>query len=339
MISIHLSPIRKLIKLNFQSDISTYADSLKDDMLHMLNHKDAQLPWQQDYIMEIIALHQKLILASPSDIETYIKRFDKIHPAKKVKLKTNIKFREALLSAMGYSARRKDFYPTYFQKIGIRTCVYCNSQFALSVEADNFDKKRKRTTKVEAKFQVDHFMSKSQYPCFSISLFNLYPVCATCNNIKSTLEVNFSLYNEDDKKANTSRYVFSLEPGCVATYLSNGFKADSLKLIFTDPDKPHNEKFGDRSISDTFDIKGIYDTQIDIIEELVQKRRIYNTSYREILVKSFPDLFNHSSLSERTLLGNYHLPDDIHKRPMAKFMQDIDSHLKGLIDPDTGLAY
>ena len=339
MISVHMSPILKLILQHFKSNISTYTEDLRTNMQILLKHRDVQSQWQQDYINEIIKVSKQLILASPSAIKSYKKRFDDICPADKVEIQKNAKFREALLNAMRYSDRRKDFYPGYFQKIGIRACVYCNSQFALTVEADSFDKKRRRTTKVEAKFQVDHFIRKSQYPCFSISLFNLYPVCATCNNVKSTLDVNFSLYNEDDTKANNSRYEFSLEKGCVASYLSNGFQSATLKLIFTDPDKPHTDQLGDRSISDTFDIKGIYDTQLDIIEELIQKRRIYNTSYRETLVKSFPDLFNHSSLSERTLLGNYHLPEDMHKRPMAKFMQDIDRYLKIAIDPDTGLPY
>lgn len=335
MISIHVSPIINMQKESFKDDLVGYADQLKEKLVYFLFHKTVKELWQVKYINQMIYVSKEIITARPSELLAWRITFDQICDSKIVEADIYMSFRSALLYRMGYSDRRSDFYPSYFQKMGIRSCVYCNSQFALVVDCKKFAKgKRDPETLAEAKFQLDHFLAKSQYPCFSISLFNLYPVCATCNNIKGGLEVNFQLYNEEDNKINVSKYQFSLKNGCVADYLTNNFSTETLEIIFEDPDKPDQLRYGDKSISDTFDIKGIYDTQIDIVEELIHRRRIYNTSYRETLVKSFPDLFNHSSLSERTLLGNYHLPEDIHKRPMAKFMQDIDNHLKGIIDTE-----
>lgn len=334
MISVHVAPISKLIQEEFSVQISDYVEKLKRNLISFLFDPSILLEWQVIYINKILDISSEIITAKPSKLDEFRDQFDKIVDSEFIASDKNKEFRKALLGKMEYEKRRSDFYPGYFQKLGIRACVYCNSQFALVVDCEEFDKrgKRKPTALVEAKFQLDHYWAKSQYPCFSLSLFNLNPVCATCNNIKGGLEVNFKLYNEDDNRLNKSNYEFSLENGCVADYLTSNFNKEKLKITFEDPDKPDPLLLGNNSLNDTFDITGIYNTQVDVVEEIIQRRRIYNSSYRNTLVKSFPDIFNHSNLSDRTLLGNYHLAEDIHKRPMAKFMQDIDKHVKSVFE-------
>lgn len=334
MISVHVTPILKLIQDEFNVQISGYAERLKHRLISFLFDASVNHEWQVEYVNRIIDISSEIITAKPSKLNEFRALFNKIPNVDSIGADKNKEFRKTLLDKMEYEKRRSDFYPGYFQKLGIRACVYCNSQFALVVDCEEFDKdgKRKPTTAIEAKFQVDHFLAKSDYPCFSISLFNLNPVCATCNNIKGGLEVNFKLYNEDDNRLNKSNYEFSLENGCVADYLTSNFNKEKLKITFEDPDKPDPLLLGNNSLNDTFDITGIYNTQVDVVEEIIQRRRIYNSSYRNTLVKSFPDIFNHSNLSDRTLLGNYHLAEDIHKRPMAKFMQDIDKHVKSVLE-------
>ena len=72
-----------------------------------------------------------------------------------------------------------------------------------------------------------------------------------------------------------------------------------------------------------FSITGIYNTQKDIVAELIQKKEIYTESYKQHLAKQFKDLFKDESIINRLIIGNYDTVEDIHKRPMAKFTQDI----------------
>ena len=65
-----------------------------------------------------------------------------------------------------------------------------------------------------------------------------------------------------------------------------------------------------------------------MVEELIIKARIYNAPYKKVLIDAFPKLFTNASLSNRILIGNYTEPENIHKRPMAKFTQDIAKQLK-----------
>jgi hypothetical protein len=64
------------------------------------------------------------------------------------------------------------------------------------------------------------------------------------------------------------------------------------------------------------------------VEELILKAKIYTKTYKKALLKSFPKLLTSVNLSNRLILGNYIDSNEIHKRPMAKFMQDIAQQLK-----------
>ena len=129
----------------------------------------------------------------------------------------------------------------------------------------------------------------------------------------------FNLYSDS---VDSSVYSFSLDKFSKAKYLLSKDLND-LKILFNDPDKEYTDQECLGSFEDTFHISGIYNTQKDIAEEIVLKSLIYNKAYKKQLKGSFPDVFSDASLSNRIILGNYTEPEEIHKRPMSKFMQDI----------------
>ena len=163
-------------------------------------------------------------------------------------------------------------------------------------------------------------MPKSEYPCFSISFFNLLPVCGPCNGKKSANAVDFKVYSDDFKDLKSSPFQFQLKKKSIVSYRVNGVQ-DKLEIEFLDP--------LDKGFNKSFDIKGIYDTQKDLAEELVLKSLIYNENYLRSLQKSFKKLYpDKIPMVERLLVGNYTKTKDIHKRPMSKFTQDIAKQLK-----------
>ena len=200
----------------------------------------------------------------------------------------------------------------YFEKIEIKSCVYCNSQLALTVRKVNGIKC--------AKFQVDHYYSKSEFPVFSISFYNLYPVCGPCNNSKSSNKVKFNLYSDSYNDFKTSKFKFEIDKKSILKYRVNGIDSELL-IKFHEPTNANFKR--------TFAIEGIYETQKDIAEELVLKSMIYNKSYTDSLRIGLEKLYKDKApMLERLLVGNYTEENDIHKRPMAKFTQDLAKQLK-----------
>lgn len=224
-----------------------------------------------------------------------------------------------ILLKLGYKGLRNSFYPKYFKEIGIKACVYCNSQ--LTISATKNAKKE-----FSAKFDVDHYHSKDDYPFLSISLFNLYPACASCNRLKSTNPIEFELYSDDVSKIKKSNYKFKLDSNAKAKYLTTKDSND-IEFSFIEP----SYALGVKKFNEVFHIQGIYQTQVDLIEELIIKSQIYNSSYLKTLKDNFSKLNLHPELFKRTLVGNYTEDKDIHKRPMSKLVMDIARELELLI--------
>lgn len=216
-------------------------------------------------------------------------------------------FKDEILGALNYKGLRGSFFPTCFRELDIKACVYCNSQLTLSVEKEN--------GKISAKFQLDHYYPKDKYPYLSIAFFNLYPVCASCNLSKSNDPINFVLYDD----SLIDEFKFEIDKDSVVRFLLNR-DIKELKIKFQ----------GDSLFEKMFSIDAIYDTQKDIAEEIIIKHLIYNESYRNNMKDKFRNNRISDSLINRYILGNYVEKNEIHKRPMSKFMQDIGKDI-GLI--------
>lgn len=279
---------------------------------------------EKDYINELKNIGKKLIVGTPVEIEQKKILLDELYIFKKkftddaaglAEKERQIKFKNSILAALAYETRRSDFYPKYFRDLGIKACVYCNSQLCVTVEDHNGN--------LVAKFQVDHYLPKSEYPCFSVSLFNLYPVCSSCNNKKGAKNLTFLLY-DNAALAQATHYSFELKDkdDTVAEYLTNR-DAKIISVGFKEPPAPVGESF-----NEVFAISGIYDTQIDIVEELILKSHIYSGVYRELIEDYMVDIYGSKDVLDRLIMGTYVEERDIHKRPMAKFTQDIARQLK-----------
>jgi hypothetical protein len=250
-------------------------------------------------------------------VKNLIGEIPESHFKKKIKDKV-VYLKDLINNTLNYKKKRDSFYPKYFQKIGIKSCIYCNSQLTLTIEK-TIHLKTKVNNIFIAKFQVDHFYPKDKYPYLSISLYNLYPTCASCNNAKKVTEVNFKLYQDN---VLPSKYKFKLDIKSKAKFLTSR-NVNDIEFNFLDPEKPDKKVVVKGSFEDTFQINGIYKTQKDVAEEIILKSQIYNKAYKKKLMNSFPHIFSNTNLGNRIILGNYCEREDIHKRPLAKFMQDI----------------
>ncbi|MCX6317724.1 MAG: hypothetical protein NTW29_10560 [Bacteroidetes bacterium] len=320
MRTIPFSKVDREIKKHDQA-IQKYKADLKQKLQLLVNKGSLKGP-DIMYVKELLKVANNIITAKPATLATYEKKFRRIISPETMKTKAKQKFRTLLINTLGYSERRKDFYPHYFKDIGIGACIYCNSMLTVTVEKII---RKKRKTGAQARFQVDHYLPKSEYPCFSISLYNLYPTCASCNNSKGSHKVQFQLYAEDARIKNSGFY-FELNMVSVGVYL---LYRDS-GLIDFEFIEPKIAGKNVKSFNEVFAVEGIYKTQKGIAEELILKAEVYTPAYKKLLAGSFPKIFTSASITDRLIIGNYTSESDLHKRPMAKFMIDIAIQL-GLI--------
>lgn len=271
-----------------------------------------------------------LIIASPSTFGSYIREFERIIPTDKIaeqKVKisetdtrtglTEIKeraFYPLIIDAMKYKYVQSVIYPDFITQLGIRTCVYCNAQYAFSVAGKNG----------YHNYELDHHMPKSKYPYLCTTFMNLQPSCSTCNRKKSDTEPLpdeelFQLFvNESDIKE-LSPVHFELDHASVAYYLTKSPDIKKLKINFSCPANPKLEK----GFNQFFKISTLYQAHTDVAEELIWKSRIYNQVIIDDYKRIFKKLGFRDSDFARFILGNYELTTEIHKRPLSKMTQDI----------------
>ena len=303
-------------------------DELKNDKSALSKAKDAIDAYQPlnkeegDALLEIKADFKAFLLKTPTDHKTLVEKWDNISSqlfsfkATSGHLKKT-PFCERILDALNYEHFREEYAAKIAEKIKLKACPYCNA--ALTIVAT------KESGKQNARFQLDHYFPKSKYPLLSISFFNLIPSCGNCNNTKSSkpvkLGLDFHLYANETP---IEGFKFRLQKHSIAKYRVTDI-IDDIEIEFVsgvDGDKIktyHHNK--------SFDIKGIYDTQKDIIQELFWKEKAYppeKINELSNLLKLPP------SVIKRMVIGNYIDKEDIHKRPLAKFEQDIARQL-GLI--------
>lgn len=278
---------------------------------------------QIEYLKKLEDEIRPLMFCDQKTLFEKVKEFDEILSDidRKNKIEGFPIFKNRLLTILGYKELRSNsnensnpLFVDIFRELGIKSCVYCNSQLTITTKDEN--------GKSIAKFQLDHYIDKASYPCFAISFFNLYPVCASCNNKKGNKEIGFQLYSENEHDLEASPFQFEIKRASLAKYrISRDYS--KLEVLFNDQGSGLNEHMN---------VQDIYATQKDLAEEIIVKAEIYNISYGNSLKKSFTKLYGSGGLKNldfnRFIVGNYTDPKDIHKRPMSKFTQDIARQLK-----------
>ncbi len=277
------------------------------------------------YLDLLIINYNHLLNADPDQIKLFINDFNSILLPNEIS-KITIGSRkpkyiwDEIFKATRYDYVRQIVYPQISTKIGIRACVYCNAAIALSHERVFIDFK-KRKTDIVTRFELDHFYPKSEYPFLSVGFFNLYPVCGSCNKLKSDKPALFELYTSD--KSDLDVFYFEIERTSLARFLVD-FDHNELNIRLDSSSKAVKENH-----QNLFGVEGLYNTQKDICSEIIIRALAYPKKYRAVLISKYPKLRLNPELVDRVIAGNYLKPEDTHKRPMVKLHSDIWEQLNG----------
>jgi hypothetical protein len=301
---------------------SSFLDKNKEKIQASLSDLIEKYTGAQGYLEKLYEDIDGIVISNPTEISSLIDEFNELLTYEDFEDGFHKDVTEALL--FDKIKKNKGFLKLY-QTLNIKSCVYCNALLSVVVDVEYYKTRREGRYEVgdvkkrKAYFDVDHAYPKSKYPFLAISFFNLYPSCANCNRRKSNNETEFKLFIENGD--NIDNYEFLLTKESKDKYLVS---KDYSVLDFEFHRKDGNEN----NHNSEFLIDKIYQTQKDIIEELAIKSELYSESYKNELTKSFSSLFSDTSIINRLLIGNYDKPEDIHKRPLSKFTQDIAKDLK-----------
>lgn len=284
-----------------------------------------------NYIAYIEAIENNLDtlpVLRPSEFDAQIGVFEKLIPRNEINLpikfgrKVRNSFAGMIVNALCYTAIRDTVAPRFFKALNIRSCVYCNANYAIA-DANG-----------KAYYDLDHWKPKAIYPYLSASFFNFQPSCPSCNRRKSGKDndikkgaVFFHIW--DETGAPSENLQFELSRLSLVKYLVF-HDAEDLSVSIQDTSGTSYGKALCHTAKATFHINDRYHEHNDYLEEIVWKSQVYNPNGLNALEQVLGDTLPKYVDPLRFILGNYIAPEDTHKRPLSKLTRDIAKQL-GLI--------
>lgn len=292
-----------------------------------------------DYVKAIYDNYDGLNALLPSEYDNGIGQFVdgiltgyKINDIRvKLRKKRCMPFFELIVDAMRYDKVQKDIMPKYIREVGIKTCVYCNAQFATtaSLQDIKYAKKGKYTVKTikVACYELDHNQPKSKYPYLCTNFYNLQPSCGSCNRRKNDGDLDFSLYYEIGDTRNKPVH-FVMNPADVIRFrTTNNGKGIKPYLCNEGTDIPpvvSDKTTMAGKLNDMFGIQGVYEEHEDIVEEILWKHKIYSKGFMTAMENQIKTLGIAGFDMKRFVLGGYYdKEEDFLKRPLSIMKNDL----------------
>ena len=279
-----------------------------------------------DYIEKIRQDYETLLTVHPKAFNRVIGEFEVIIPKEEVdriKLKNTAAnkiefFYEIIVRCMRYPHIQSKVFPEYVRRMGIKTCVYCNAQYAITTEGEG----------MESLYELDHCLPKSKYPYLSANFFNLQPCCGPCNRRKLANDMMhgdyFATIWREEGDEEKDYFFFHLKDESVAKYLTDYRRADIDVELRVMEDAPEDVKSLYQDYCNYFRINGLYGEHKDVAEELMWKKYTYNKALVQSLKDAFGSKANITELDVKRLVMGYYMDEnDVYKRPLSKMVQDV----------------
>lgn len=274
---------------------------------------------QEDLLNRIIRVLPRILVMSPRRMQWYSQAvWKKYHHVLVEKPKKKLRatpFGQELLEAFNYEGYRNNKLVELAAWLNVKTCPYCNMSYTLYSEIVKPNNKRVYNSDRIARFQFDHFLSKRHFPMLSMSLYNLIPCCPICNQGKSehNLPWRFHPYLSDIQ----SLFHFEVKRPLQGFYGARFPDYVPVVLKWS----PMVSKKESDDYEGTFHLSLLYNRHGDVVQEVFDKviiQRYYQDSANFPFLKTLEP-----SYLVRLWFDDYMTSEEIHKRPLSKFKQDV----------------
>lgn len=233
-------------------------------------------------------------------------------------------FSDKLLDAFNYSQFRNAKLNRLAVVVNVKTCLYCNQQYTIAIGKNPNENGNINLVGSDAFLQFDHFFGKSKYPILSMSLYNLIPSCPFCNQKKSANHISLRLHPYVNDLSSMFRFRIKSQTAFISP------KFNDLDLLDVEIDTREELV---KEFVESLDLRKRYARHLDVVQEL--EIALYMAPYYNGNFEDINQIFNNGNNSNATSLkalhrhikGFYTDPDDINKRPLTKFSQDIYTQL------------
>lgn len=299
--------------------------SVRDVLLELFGYQDFVKKTSADCIIDSVKKHYRKEKYDNSiyvHIATKLKKYGIIYACGENVSRNDANKRinaclENNLMKMNYAnslMRKTNVWTPYTFAFLSRTdvCPYCNRQFITPLILESG----------RMRADIDHFLAKSQYPYFSMSLYNMIPCCKTCNSsLKHNKKFHFyDLHPYRDNIGDFFSYVIDYDGD-----LSN----IRIKLISQDNIKIHR-------FLKVFPLDALAQYHSSIGKEFLQKKIYYSDQYLESILESKLSLYSSKAELKAAIIGYVPEKKDINHNVLGKLKRDLAENV-GIIPNENDL--
>lgn len=199
--------------------------------------------------------------------------------------------------------------------IGIEVCPYCGRNYISKYSKDNSDNFDSTDG------ELDHFYSKTKYPLFKLSLFNLIPSCKSCNHIKSNSDEKYFLNPYFESFGDDATFKLDFNYNVESKTIYNNYQA---KVIL---DIKATSKNGDKikNYNKKLHLTETYNSHQHTINKLIIDSSIYSNKMIKLYTK-YCKSYNENMTEEdvKAKFFDYSIDDKNDSLiSMSKFKRDI----------------
>lgn len=209
-----------------------------------------------------------------------------------------------------YSMMSQETRHELFRKMDVPVCPYCNRQYIHTVSLAG---------KKPYLGDLDHFYPQSYYPLFSLSLWNLIPVCKPCNQ----------LFKRQYNRKLLSPQEAGFDDDCILEITAHeaaallGYK-DSFTLHWKiSPLAPAEKADKIRQNLQLFHLDDVYQYHKPHIQRILQKRYLHSGSYSKKLSRMLDKIPLSEEEKNRLVYGTSLDKNQFHKELLGKMTYDI----------------
>ncbi len=187
----------------------------------------------------------------------------------------------------------------YIKKINVITCPYCGQSYISFVQKRNGD--------IILEGDLDHYYPKSKYWYLTLNLYNLIPICKTCN----------STYKGDNDSHVINPYIESIDDKITFEFknIDNYILRNEDVIVNIKKKEPNNINLTNHI--EILELKNRYEFYQNIIKSIIKKRHKYNDNYLEQIAKLTK---YDKKIIETNIIKQDILSDD---EPFLKFKIDL----------------
>lgn len=300
--------------LSAHPDIIQYHyEALKVNVLKKVDGSSLSTPQKQ-----FIKIHLYNILTGTPDV---LLKLQKEYDAIKNKKNASNEVLKKIINYESFSSKSRSYCAYVLaEKLSIRTCLYCNRQYTLTII-----KNKDQITRPE----FDHFFSQSKHRLLALSIFNLIPSCHICNStLKGITEFNLSKNFHPYVHDLTNHYKYTFVPYEVASVLGSNSKL-KIKIEVEVGANPESSRISNSK--DVFKLEEIFNGHTEEVKDLFDVRYKLSEKYLDQLSHTYRNLNISKEEMYRFAFGVYYEEVNFIKRPFSKLKSDLLKEL-GIID-------